>query len=75
MKDTELNFKNPNIHLIRKEMKTKRTMPTDYDQIIKLNQLKNLAHKIAEATIKYHGFYTCMMIQEDGSELKTVVIK
>ena len=50
-------------------MKTQKEMPTDYDQIVKLSSLKNLAHRVADATIKEHGFYTCTI---EG--IKTLVI-
>ena len=50
-------------------MKTK-TMPTDYEQKIKLSQIKGLEFKIAQAMIKEHGFYSCIF-----NDKKTVVVK
>ena len=52
----------------RKEMKTKE-LPTDYEQIVKVSDLKGLGRRIADISIKEYGFYTCIL-----SSVKTLVI-
>ena len=50
-------------------MTAKKQIPNDYEQIVKVSSLKNIARRIAEAMIKEHGFYTCML-----GDKKTLVI-
>ena len=50
-------------------MKVKKEIPTDYEQIVKLSSLKNIAHRIASAMIKEYGFYTYLL-----GGVKTLVI-
>ena len=47
-----------------------KVMPTDYEQKIKLSEMKNLGAIIAKAVIKEYGFYTCLL---DGK--KTLVVE
>jgi hypothetical protein len=50
-------------------MKTKREMPSDYEQIVSVSSLRNIGRMIAEANIKEYGFYTCLL-----HGVKTLVI-